>query len=62
MIISASYRTDIPAFYGDWFLRRVTAGYCRVVNPYNGQVNQVSLDRDQVDGFVFWICSISILN
>ncbi|MDW8234567.1 MAG: DUF1848 family protein [Roseiflexaceae bacterium] len=21
-VISASYRTDIPAFYGDWFMER----------------------------------------
>ncbi len=33
MIISASYKTDIPAFYGDWFMNRLKAGYCRMVNP-----------------------------
>lgn len=54
MIVSASYRTDIPAFYGDWFMRRLTAGYCRVVNPYGGRPYRVALDRDAVDGFVFW--------
>jgi len=26
MIVSASYRTDIPAFHGDWFLARLRAG------------------------------------
>lgn len=54
MIVSASYRTDIPAFYGDWFMRRLTAGYCRVVNPYGGRPYRVALDRDAVDGFIFW--------
>ena len=54
MIVSASYRTDIPAFYGDWFMRRLTAGYCRVVNPYGAPSYRVSLDRGAVDGFVFW--------
>ncbi len=54
MIVSASYRTDIPAFYGDWFLRRVAAGFCRTVNPYNGRIVEIPLGRDQVDGFVFW--------
>lgn len=54
MIISASYRTDIPTFYGEWFLRRLRAGYCKMVNPYNRQVCRVALDRQSVDGFVFW--------
>jgi len=54
VIISASYRTDIPAFYGDWFLRRVAEGQCRTVNPYNGRRSAIRLTRDQVDGIVFW--------
>jgi hypothetical protein len=33
MIISASYRTDIPAFFGEWFMNRLRAGICKVVNP-----------------------------
>ena len=35
MIISASYKTDIPTFYGEWFMNRLRAGYCKMVNPYN---------------------------
>lgn len=54
MIVSASYRTDIPAFYGEWFLNRLDAGFCRVVNPYGGQNYRVSLAPERVDGFVFW--------
>lgn len=54
MIVSASYRTDIPAFYAEWFLRRLDAGYCRAANPYGGQIYRVPLDRPAVDGFVFW--------
>lgn len=54
MIISASYKTDIPAFYGEWFLRRLRAGYCKMVNPYGRQIYTVSLQREDVDGFVFW--------
>lgn len=53
VIISASYRTDIPAFYGQWFRNRFRAGYAKVTNPYGRQVSRVSL-RDGVDGFVFW--------
>jgi len=54
MIISASYRTDIPCFYGEWFLRRLDAGYCRVRNPYGGQVHRVDLRLQAVQGLVFW--------
>jgi len=54
MIISASRRTDIPAFYGDWFLNRLEAGYCKIVNPYNEKVSTVSIKREDVAGFVFW--------
>lgn len=54
MIVSASYRTDIPAFYAAWFLRRLAAGYCRVANPYGGQDYTVSLRPEEVDGFVLW--------
>lgn len=54
MIVSASYRTDIPAFYTPWFLNRLDAGYARVVNPYSGQVSTVPLTGDAVSGFVFW--------
>jgi Domain of unknown function (DUF1848) len=54
VIVSASYRTDIPAFYAAWFLARLRAGYCRVVNPYGGGTYEVSLAPGEVDGFVFW--------
>ncbi len=54
MIISASYKTDIPTFYGQWFINRLRAGYCKMVNPYGGQVYRVDLTHDTVDGFVFW--------
>jgi len=54
MIVSASYRTDIPAFYGEWFRRRLDAGFATVANPYGGADYRVSLDPAAVDGFVFW--------
>jgi hypothetical protein len=54
VIVSASYRTDIPAFYAAWFLARLRAGYCRVANPYGGGTHRVSLAPGDVDGFVFW--------
>ena len=54
MIISASYKTDIPAFYGEWFMNRLRAGFCSVRNPYNNRSRRVSLQPDAVDGIVFW--------
>jgi len=54
MIVSSSYKTDIPAFYGRWFLKRLAAGYCLVVNPYGRQTFRVDLTPSAVDGFVFW--------
>lgn len=58
MIISASYRTDIPAFYGRWFMDRLNEGSCDVKNPYNGKTYTVSLQRRDVDGYVFWTKNI----
>jgi hypothetical protein len=53
MIVSASYRTDVPAFYGQWFANRFRAGWAMVGNPYGGPPGRVAL-RDDVDGYVFW--------
>src|SRR5947209_7117864 len=58
MIISASYKTDIPTFYGEWFMNRLQAGYCKMVNPYGGQVYTIDLTPEGVDGFVFWTKNI----
>ena len=45
MIISASRRTDIPAFYAPWFFNRLRDGYLLVPNPFNPKaVSRVSLD------------------
>jgi len=54
MIVSASYRTDIPAFYGDWFRRCLAAGHALVRNPYGGRDSRVDLRPDAVDGYIFW--------
>ena len=54
MIVSASYKTDIPAFYGRWFRNRLDAGFADVVNPWGGTPFRVDLRREAVDGFVFW--------
>jgi hypothetical protein len=54
VIISASYKTDIPTFYGEWLMNRLDAGYCKVHNPFGGKPFKVSLLRTDVEGFVFW--------
>ncbi len=52
MIISASRSTDIPAFYSDWFVERLEAGYVKWFNPFNGKPLYVSLTDAHL--FVFW--------
>lgn len=54
MIVSASCRTDIPAFYSEWFFQRLRAGFCIVRNPYSGKSYRVDLRPSHVDGIVFW--------
>jgi hypothetical protein len=54
MIISASYRSDIPAFHGDWFLAALAAGEVAVANPYSQRPYLVDLRPEAVDGYVFW--------
>ena len=55
MIISASRRTDIPAFFHEWFFRRIGEGFALVRNPVNpSQVRRVALTPDLVDCIVFW--------
>jgi hypothetical protein len=55
MIISASRRTDIPAFHSRWFMERVREGYCDVSNPFRpSQISRISLTADTVDCLVFW--------
>ena len=56
MIISASRRTDIPAYYANWFFDRLQEGYVLVRNPMNPhQVSKVILTPETVDGIVFWM-------
>lgn len=55
MIISASRRTDIPAYYSDWFMESLKKGWVDVKNPFNSkQISKISLKQEDVDCFVFW--------
>ncbi len=54
-IISASRRTDIPAFYLNWFKDAVRAGFVDVANPiYPRQIRRVDLSPETVGWIVFW--------
>lgn len=52
LILSASRATDIPAFYGDWFMDRLDRGWLQWINPFNGRTRRVELHR--VKAVVFW--------
>ena len=50
MIINTGQRTDIPAFYADWFANRMKEGFVCVRNPYYpNQVSRYRLDPSVVD-------------
>lgn len=55
MILSVSRRTDIPAFYSEWFFNRVKAGFADVINPFNAnKFSRVPINPEIVDCIVFW--------
>jgi hypothetical protein len=53
-IVSASRRTDIPAFHARWFAERMRAGFCEWRHPYTAEVRHVPLRREDVLAIVFW--------
>ena len=53
-VISASRRTDIPAFYMDWFMERIRLGFFETPNPYNGRIYRIQATVDRVHSIVFW--------
>lgn len=54
IVISASRRTDIPAFYMPWFMEQIGRGFFEVVNPFNQRVSVVPAAPDAVHTIVFW--------
>lgn len=55
MILSVSRRTDIPAFYSDWFFNRIKEGFVCVRNPMNiHQISKIKITPDIIDCIVFW--------
>ena len=53
-IISASRRTDIPAYYADWFMQQVEAGEVTYPNPMSFKPVRLSLRPEDVLFVVFW--------
>lgn len=52
MIVSASSRTDVPAFYTEWFMNRLRAGFFDVRNPlYEHSVSRIFVE--DIDAFMF---------
>jgi hypothetical protein len=52
IIVSASRSTDIPAFYSDWLMSRLKAGYVKWYNPFNNVPLYVSFKKTRL--IVFW--------
>lgn len=55
MIVSASRRTDIPAYYSQWLMGRLREGYVLISNPRDARrLGRAELSPDHVDCLVFW--------
>ncbi len=55
IILSASRRTDIPAFYGEWMRNRLRDGTVQIRNPFRtDRIRELRLSPDTVDAIVFW--------
>lgn len=54
MLINASGRCDIAAYYMPWLMNRIKAGFVDVRNPfYPSQVSRISLHKEDVEGIIF---------
>jgi hypothetical protein len=54
MIVSVSRRTDIPAYYADWFRKRLEMRYSVYQNPISNSPVFIDLSPESVKAFVFW--------
>jgi len=54
MILNTGSRTDIPAYYSEWFYNRIKKGFVYTRNPYNPKlIHSYKLDPSVVDVLVF---------
>jgi hypothetical protein len=54
MILSASVNADVPAHHGEWFRRRLQAGYLRVASTDLWLRRKIPLDSTSIEAIVFW--------
>jgi hypothetical protein len=54
IVLSASRRTDIPAFYMPWFMEGISRGDFEVLNPYSRKAARVPATTPPVHTIVFW--------
>ena len=54
IVLSASRRTDIPAFYMPWFMAQIKRGYFVRINPYNRRKSMVKVSPQSIHSIVFW--------
>jgi hypothetical protein len=54
IVISASRRSDIPAFFMPWFMEGIARGEFEVINPYNRRVARIAATSPPVHTIVFW--------
>jgi len=60
-IISASRRTDIPAFYMDWFMDQILLGFFNVKNPFTKTISKIDVARELIHSIVFWSKNYDVL-
>ncbi len=54
MILNVSGRTDIVAFYSEWFMNRIKEGYFDVRNPFNPNlISRINLDNVDLIFFLY---------
>jgi hypothetical protein len=54
IVISASRRTDIPAFFMPWFMQGIARGEFEVAHPFTRRVSRVAATVPPVHTIVFW--------
>lgn len=54
VVVSASRRTDVSAYYTDWFRKRLELGYTVYPNPYSQKPVFIDLSPSAVKAFIFW--------
>lgn len=53
-VISASRRSDVPAYHTPWLIKRLREGHVDVRNPFNGTVRRVDLRPEAVLALQLW--------